>query len=61
MFRAGASDGPVCYYFGMPGTVYENLGHAEAVQLDLSKDSKQAQQEMEKFATTYFSQFKKTR
>lgn len=61
LWFVGDSSGPVCYYFGKKGTIYEDLGHAEVVQLDLSNDSNRAKKEMEKFATTYFSQFKKTR
>jgi len=37
--------------------VYEHLGHAEVVQLELAGDS---QAEMAAFADTYFSQFVKT-
>jgi hypothetical protein len=54
----GEREGPVCYYYGQRSTVYEDLGHAEVVQLDLTSD---AEREMETFATTYFKQFQKTR
>lgn len=40
--------GLVCYYYGPKSTVYEELGHAEVVQVQLDPD--QAQKEMEKFA-----------
>lgn len=54
----GEGEGPVCYYYGKRDTVYEGLGHAEVVQLDLTSN---AEKEMETFATTYFKQFQKTR
>jgi len=44
-----------CY--GAGNSVYEHLGHAEVVQLELAGDS---QAEMAAFADTYFSQFVKT-
>lgn len=55
---AGQQEGPVCYYYGKRETVYEDLGHAEVVQLDLTSNP---EKEMEMFANTYFQQFKKTR
>ena len=58
---AGPAQGPVCYYYGKRDTVYENLGHAEVVKLDLDADAEKAKQEMEMFASTYFRQFQKTR
>ena len=58
---AGPAQGPVCYYYGKRDTVYENLGHAEVVKLDLDADAGKANQEMEMFASTYFRQFQKTR
>lgn len=38
----------MCYYYGPKSTVYEELGHAEVVQVQLDPDK--AQKEMEKFA-----------
>lgn len=38
----------MCYYYGPQSTVYEELGHAEVVQVQLDPDK--AQKEMEKFA-----------
>jgi peptide methionine sulfoxide reductase MsrA len=70
-YAAGTSSGPenkVCYHFNDPRQVYERLGHAEvvAVELDgaLSDDdsnSAKAQDEMRKFSKTYFSQFRRLR
>ena len=40
--------GLVCYYYGPKSTVYEELGHAEVVQVQL--DPEKAQKEMHKFA-----------
>jgi hypothetical protein len=40
--------------------VYEKLGHAEVVQLDISAEPQAAQQEFRRFAQTYFKQFNKT-
>ena len=48
----------MCYYYGKRDTVYEELGHAEVVQMDLTKNP---EKEMEVFAKTYFKQFQKTR
>ncbi len=31
-------DGKVCYYYADPRTVYDSLGHAEVVKVDLEKD-----------------------
>lgn len=55
---AGKQTGPVCYYYGKRDTIYEDLGHAEVVQLDLTSNP---EKEMEMFANTYFKQFRKTR
>ncbi|BDA44563.1 probable peptide methionine sulfoxide reductase MsrA [Coccomyxa sp. Obi] len=60
-YAGGREQGPkglVCYYYGPKSTVYEELGHAEVVQVQLDPDK--AQKEMEKFADVYFSQFRKT-
>jgi hypothetical protein len=38
----------VCYYSGPQDAVYERLGHAEVVQVQL--DGSKAEQEMQKFA-----------
>ena len=40
--------GQVCYYSGPQDALYEKLGHAEVVQVEL--DGSKAQQEMEKYA-----------
>ena len=50
----------VCYYTGLPGSIYEDLGHAEVVQVDLKGTAEDSEDQMRKFATTYFGQFKKT-
>lgn len=42
--------GRVCYYYSLPGTVYEQLGHAEAVQLKLNPDK--AAEEFRTFSKT---------
>lgn len=63
-YAGGKRSGPdnrVCYYFSDPRTIYEKLGHAEVVGLDLSSDVTAAEQEFRNFAQTYFKQFKKTR
>lgn len=52
--------GKVCYYYGPSATVYEKLGHAEVVQLELQGGAGEAEQQMRAFADTYFSQFVKT-
>ncbi|PRW05953.1 Peptide methionine sulfoxide reductase [Chlorella sorokiniana] len=54
------ADGKVCYYSGPRGSVYEELGHAETVQVDLRGDPAQAERQFRAFAKTYFSQFRKT-
>ena len=40
--------GQVCYYSGPQDALYEKLGHAEVVQVEL--DGSKARQEMEKYA-----------
>ena len=40
--------GQVCYYSGPQDALYERLGHAEVVQVEL--DGSKAKQEMEKYA-----------
>ena len=40
--------GQVCYYSGPQDALYEKLGHAEVVQVEL--DGSKAQQEMQKYA-----------
>ena len=40
--------------------MYEKLGHAEVVQLELHGEGGEAEQQMAAFADTYFSQFVKT-
>eukprot|EP00195_Chlamydomonas_chlamydogama_P012112 CAMPEP_0202897334 /NCGR_PEP_ID=MMETSP1392-20130828/6121_1 /ASSEMBLY_ACC=CAM_ASM_000868 /TAXON_ID=225041 /ORGANISM="Chlamydomonas chlamydogama, Strain SAG 11-48b" /LENGTH=296 /DNA_ID=CAMNT_0049582943 /DNA_START=108 /DNA_END=999 /DNA_ORIENTATION=- len=62
-YAGGAQAGPgdkVCYYYSDPRTVYEKLGHAEVVQLNISGDVGDARQEFRRFADTYFNQFRKT-
>eukprot|EP00199_Chlamydomonas_sp_CCMP681_P006926 CAMPEP_0119107442 /NCGR_PEP_ID=MMETSP1180-20130426/10152_1 /TAXON_ID=3052 ORGANISM="Chlamydomonas cf sp, Strain CCMP681" /NCGR_SAMPLE_ID=MMETSP1180 /ASSEMBLY_ACC=CAM_ASM_000741 /LENGTH=283 /DNA_ID=CAMNT_0007092929 /DNA_START=115 /DNA_END=966 /DNA_ORIENTATION=+ len=56
--RAVGPDGKVCYVFSDPRTVYERLGHAEVVQLQLSASNEAADKEFRGFAKTYFSQFR---
>lgn len=48
----------VCYYYNQPGTLYEEQGHAEVVQVGI--DSSNAKAEFGMFAETYFKQFKRT-
>eukprot|EP00798_Chlamydomonas_sp_ICE-L_P013659 gene13659-19546_t len=53
--------GKVCYFYGDPRAVYEGLGHAEVVQVKLTKqDVARAQTEFRTFADEYFIQFQKT-
>jgi len=53
-------NGPVCYYGGPEGSLYDTLGHAEVTQTTLSTDPKEAEMMIEEFAKTYFAQFRKT-
>jgi hypothetical protein len=53
--RQTGPDGRVCYVYGPAANVYEKLGHAEVVQLEVTSPA-----EMRTFADTYFSQFVKT-
>lgn len=55
--RQTGPDGRVCYYYGPGNSVYEKLGHAEVVQLELGDD---ARKEFAAFADKYFDQFVKT-
>lgn len=58
--RKGTSaDGRVCYYYARDSSVYEGLGHAEVVQVELDANERQADQ-FRAFAQTYFTQFRKT-
>jgi peptide methionine sulfoxide reductase MsrA len=57
--EAASTDNKVCYHFNPPGQVYERLGHAEVVAVDLDPAKQEA--EMRAFAKTYFSQFRKLR
>lgn len=41
-------------------TIYEKLGHAEVVQVDISQEPAKAEQEFRMFAKTYFKQFNRT-
>lgn len=59
MTHAGPGD-KVCYYYGAKPTQYEELGHAEVVQMELRGESAQTRRQMEAFADTYFGQFRKT-
>lgn len=57
--RSTSPDGKVCYYYSKdPGNVYERLGHAEVVQLQLDRGSEEQQIRM--FADRYFAQFKRS-
>ncbi|KAL0030426.1 hypothetical protein WJX79_004156 [Trebouxia sp. C0005] len=56
---AGPGD-KVCYYYGPKQAVYEELGHAEVVQMELRGETAQTRRQMEAFADTYFGQFRKT-
>lgn len=58
----GNSAQKVCFHLPLPAvqTVYEKLGHAEVVAVDLSAESIRAEKEFRKFADTYFKQFRKT-
>ncbi|KAJ9520188.1 hypothetical protein QJQ45_030107, partial [Haematococcus lacustris] len=73
--RQTGPDGKVCYYLAdprlpaasrhgpdaaSPQTVYEKLGHAEVVKVQLSPEAQQQQQEFRRFADTYFKQFRRT-
>jgi hypothetical protein len=50
----------VCYYYGPRDSVYEELGHAEVVQLELHGDAADAESQMRAFARAYFRQFTRT-
>lgn len=58
--KVPAPAGKVCYYSGPKGSVYEELGHAEVVQVKLQGGEEAAQRQFAKFADTYFKQFRKT-
>jgi peptide methionine sulfoxide reductase MsrA len=58
--RGASPDGRVCYYIGPPSTVYERLGHAEVVQVELQGQPDEQKQQYKRLAQVYFSQFKKT-
>jgi peptide methionine sulfoxide reductase MsrA len=70
-YAAGAQGtgpgGKVCYHFNDPRQVYERLGHAEVVAVELDGDlastTTQAttQKEMRAFSKTYWSQFRRLR
>ena len=52
----------MCYYYSDPRTVYERLGHAEVVKVDIeASDPPEVSKEFRTFAKTYFSQFRPTR
>jgi len=54
-------DGKVCYYYTTEkDTVYERLGHAEVVQVELRGENQSTKEdEFRKYAKTYFSQFRR--
>lgn len=68
-------DGRVCYHFNDPRQVYERLGHAEVVSVELDgltsaaaddggaapSLSQEAEREMRAFSKTYFGQFRRLR
>eukprot|EP00891_Asterochloris_glomerata_P005115 jgi/Astpho2/5115/Aster-06328 len=61
-FGNGCFWGPgnkVCYYYGNDA-VYEELGHAEVVSMELRGSSRKVEEQMRAFADTYFKQFRKT-
>lgn len=54
-------DGKVCYYYADPRTVYERLGHAEVVKVDIAAtEPTDVKREFKTFAETYFNTFRKT-
>ncbi|KAG1665553.1 hypothetical protein FOA52_000699 [Chlamydomonas sp. UWO 241] len=54
-------DGKVCYYYSDPRTVYEKLGHAEVVKVDIAgSDKGDVTKEFRMFADTFFTQFQRT-
>eukprot|EP00887_Chlorella_sp_A99_P003059 scaffold9.g3059.t1 len=54
--RLASPDGRVCYHFAPPQTLYERLGHAEVVQVELRGGEAAKREQYRKFAQTYFSQ-----
>lgn len=56
--KAVGPDGKVCYYYDNPVNLYERLGHAEVVKVDLTADDKR--KAFRAFADRYFALFKKT-
>lgn len=57
----GQSD-KVCYYYTPEAsTVYERLGHAEVVQVQLEGQNDTKQDQFRQFAKTYFAEFNKMR
>jgi peptide methionine sulfoxide reductase MsrA len=50
------SQNKVCYYYAPEDTVYERLGHAEVVQVELRGDERAEQ--FRRLARVYFSQFR---
>eukprot|EP00884_Botryococcus_braunii_P022626 jgi/Botrbrau1/9047/Bobra.0376s0023.1 len=62
-YAGGKQSGPAgltCYYYGPRETVYEKLGHAEVVQLELRGPPENAREQMQVFADAYFRQFRRT-
>ena len=56
--RKASPSNKVCYYYTPEAdTVYEKLGHAEVVKVELRGESKEDQ--FRRYAKTYFSQFKR--
>ncbi len=62
--RKDSPSGKVCYYYTNElDTIYEKLGHAEVVQVELRDDNSQMSKEdqFRMYARTYFSEFNKLR
>ncbi len=62
--RKVSPSGKVCYYYTNElDTIYEKLGHAEVVQVELRDDGSQMTKEdqFRMYAKTYFSEFNKLR
>lgn len=59
--RVTSPVGKVCYYYTTEkDTVYERLGHAEVVQVELRGENQSTKEdEFRRYAKTYFSQFRR--
>jgi len=55
-----ASDGRVCYYYAPPETLYERLGHAEVVGVELRGTPEEQRTQLREFARLYFKQFRRS-